>query len=302
MSNPSRTLDSGLWLVLALMWSSSFAVIKLGLDTVDPMVLVAGRMTIGAVTMLGVMLIMGQRLSWLGRAWVDYAVTGLLGSTFPFLLITFAEMSVDSALAAILMGCAPVATILLANAVLPDEPLTHRVLVSAGCAFVGVAILVGPEALNGLGADVLGQLAVVGATFCYAASTIYIRMAVRRPALEMAAGSMTVGAVFVTIAALLAGQSFAVPATATAAGAIIYLGLVSTASANLIYFYLVPRLGATKMSQINFAIPVGGTLIGVILLDESLDLQRMIALCVISGAVLLILSGQRVARRQTRAT
>ncbi|MEM1152132.1 MAG: DMT family transporter [Pseudomonadota bacterium] len=301
MPQRSSTLDLGLWLALAVMWSSSYAVIKVGVETVAPMVLVAGRMTIGAVAILAVLWTLGRRLSWSRRAWIDYAVTGLLGSTFPFLLITYGEMSVDSALAAILMGCAPVATIVLANAILPEEPMTERVLIGAGCALAGVALLVGPEALYGLGADVLAQLAIVGATLCYAASTIYIKVAVRRPALEMAAGSMTFGAVFVTIAALVAGQSFAVPTTPTAAGAIIYLGLVSTASANLIYFHLVPRLGATKMSQVNFAVPVGGTLIGAILLGESLDLQRGIALAVILGAVYLVLSSKRVAERQARA-
>jgi len=160
-------------------------------------------------------------------------------------------------------------------------------------------MLVGPEALYGLGVDVFGQLAIVGATVCYAASTVYVRVAVRQPALETAAGSMIFGAVSVTLAALLLGKGVTDTVTLTSAGAVLYLGVVSTASANLIYFYLVPRLGATKMSQVNFVVPVGGSLIGVALMGESLDPQRVVALVVISGAVYLVLSGQTLAQRRT---
>ncbi len=292
MPQQASTIDTFLWLALALMWSSSYAVIKVGVATVDPMVLVAGRMVIGAATIYTVLRLLRQQLTFSKKAWTDYAITGLLGSTFPFLLITYGETTVDSALAAILMGCAPVATIVLANLVLPEEPLTRRVIGGAFCALAGVALLVGPEALLGLGADVFGQLAIVGATLCYAASTVYIKAAVRRPPLEMAAGSMIFGAVSVSAAAVLLGKDLTIPLTLSSAGAIVYLGIISTASANLIYFYLVPRLGATKMSQVNFAVPVGGTLIGVLLLGESLDPQRLIALLVISGAVYLVLSGK----------
>lgn len=289
MLKQSSTLDIALWFALAAMWSSSYAVIKVGVETIDPMVLVAGRMMIAALVVYIVMRTLGQKLCCSRRAMVDYAVTGLLGSTVPFLFITYGEQVVDSALAAILMGCAPLATIVLANAVLPEEPMTKTLLFAVASALTGVALLVGPEALFGLGGNVVGQLAIIAATLCYAVSTVYIKVAVRRPALEMAAGSMLVGAVCVTLAAGLMGKDWGVPLTMTSAGAVLYLGVVSTAAANLIYFFLVPRLGANKLSQVNFVVPVGGTLIGVLLLGEQLGFQRILALIIISGAVFLVL-------------
>ncbi|MEL7214533.1 MAG: DMT family transporter [Pseudomonadota bacterium] len=280
--------DYCLWLGLAAMWSSSYAVIKLGVETLDPFVLVAGRMCVGAALMLFVLRLAGLRLSRDSHVWLHYAATGLLGSTIPFWFITYGEQSVDSALAAILMGLAPVATVVLAAHVFPDERLTLRTSLGVACALAGLVALVGPAALSGLGADLWGQLSIVAATFCYAASTVYVKRFVRRPALEMAAGSMLIGASIAVVVVLGRGGVSSVPTT-EGLWAILYLGLFSTALANLIYFYLVPRMGATRMSQVNFAVPVGGCVIGVLALGEALTPDRIAALAVICAAVLLVL-------------
>lgn len=294
MNVKSTTWDIILWIALAAMWSSSYAVIKLGVATIDPVLLVAGRMTIGAAVIYAVMRIMGQHLSRDIKVWLSYAITGLLGSTIPFLFITYGEQSVDSALAAILMGVAPVATVVMASSVFPDERLTKRVALGIGCALVGVIILVGPGALGDFGQNLPGQLSIVAATLCYAASTIYIKRFVRRPALEMASGSMLCGAVSVVLAALLLGADVrSIQPTPASLGSVVYLGLVSTACANLIYFHLVPRMGATRMSQVNFAIPVGGSFIGAIFMGENMTLDRLAALAVIICAMYLVFSGRQ---------
>ncbi|MBM1633766.1 EamA family transporter [Sulfitobacter mediterraneus] len=294
MSQKASPSDIALWLALAAMWSSSYGVIKLGVETLDPMTLVAGRMVIGAAVILAVLMLRGQRLSTRPRDWTSYLITGMLGSTVPFLLITFGEQTVDSALASILMGVAPVATVLLAALTFADERLTTRVTLGVGLALIGVVTLVGPAALSGLGDDLSGQLAIVGATLCYAAGTIYVKAYVKRPAMEMAAGSMLVGAIVACVIATVWGKGITgVDLSPRSIGAVVYLGLFSTAAANLIYFHLVPRLGATRMSQINFAVPVGGSLIGVGLLGETLAPSQMLALGIISGAVYLVLSAKR---------
>jgi drug/metabolite transporter (DMT)-like permease len=294
MSQKASPSDTALWLALAAMWNSSYGVIKLGVETLDPMTLVAGRMVIGAAVILAVLMLRGQRLSTRPRDWTSYLITGMLGSTVPFLLITFGEQTVDSALASILMGVAPVATVLLAALTFADERLTTRVTLGVGLALIGVVTLVGPAALSGLGDDLSGQLAIVGATLCYAAGTIYVKAYVKRPAMEMAAGSMLVGAIVACVIATVWGKGITgVDLSPRSIGAVVYLGLFSTAAANLIYFHLVPRLGATRMSQINFAVPVGGSLIGVGLLGETLAPSQMLALGIISGAVYLVLSAKR---------
>lgn len=300
MTSPSPPLpraslrDLCLWLALAGAWSSSYVVIKLGVATLDPMLLVAGRMGVGMLALTGIFFALGHRLSRNPADWLSYGITGLLGSVIPFLLITYGETAVDSALAAILMGVSPVATAVLAAMALPDEQLSGRVVVGLGGALFGVILLAGPNALLGLGAELVGQGAILGASLCYALSTVYIRRWVRRPPMEMAAGSALVGTGVLLLAVLLSGVRQEVgELTPVALGAVLYLGLVSTAAANLVYFYLVPRLGATRMSQVNFAVPVGGALLGVGLLGERLAPLQWGALAVIIGSVWLTTTRRR---------
>ncbi len=292
MTNKSSLINALLWLILALMWGSSFSMIKLGVASIDPVVLVAGRMTIGAVLIFCVMTWMGQKLSSNRQIWFSYSVTGLLGSTIPFLLITYGEQTVDSALAAILMGIAPVATVVFASIALPEEKLTKRILLGLLFAVIGVVILVGPSALSHLGDDFSGQLSIIGATFCYALTTVYVKSSVKRPALEMASGSMLVGALSILLVSIVMGENVLnVEPTMASLGVVVYLGLLSTGCANLIYFYLVPRIGATRMSQINFAVPAFGSLIGFSFMGEEASMNQIIALAVIGLAIYLVLSG-----------
>lgn len=283
-----RLINILLWLALAAMWSSSYSVIKIGVATLDPPVLVFGRMVVGTLVIYGVMRWRGMTLSRDPAVWFSHAVTGLLGSAVPFLLITFGEQSIESALASILMGATPVITLLLTAWLIPEETLSLRTVLGVIGGLFGVAVLVGPTALAGLGAQLGGQSAILAATICYAVTTSYVRRFVTRAPLEMATGSMIVGTLFMGCVVAATGTDVRqIEATGPSLGAALYLGLFSTACANLIYFYLVPRLGATRMSQINFAVPAGGALIGALLLSEALTLQRLIALGIIVISIYL---------------
>ena len=292
-------LNAALWIILALMWSSSFAAIKVGIETIDSMPLVAGRMIIGAAVMLTVLKLRGMSLAWGRKAWSDYLFTGLVGGVIPFLLITSGEHHVDSGLAAILMGISPVSTVLLAHYVLNDEYMTPKSLIGVGLGVSGVALLVGPDALSELGNHVIGQVSILIAAICYSTSTIYIKRKSTRPAMEMAAGSMLVGAVCIAVATLVIGQPARIEMpSAQSLIAVIYLGIFPTALATLFYFYLVPRLGANRMSQVNFVVPIAGALIGVVLMGEALTPSTIAALAVIMVAIYLVSAKRKTAQTQ----
>ena len=288
-------INVALWLVLALMWSSSFAAIKVAVETIDPMPLVATRMTIGACVMMAVLKLRGLSLSGDRQAWFSYTVTGLLGSVIPFLLISYGETHVDSGLAAILMGISPVWTVLMAHLFLSDESMTMRSAIGVCLGVSGVVLLVGPDALSEIGNHVIGQLCILLAAICYSTNTIFIKSRAKRPPMEMAAGSMLVGAICIIVLTLVFGEpaSIEIPATPSLFAAV-YLGLFPTALATLIYFYLVPHLGANRMSQVNFAVPVAGALIGVVALGETIEPSTGIALAVIMTAIYLVTSRKRI--------
>ena len=194
MKDKASAADIVFWIVLAALWSSSYTAIKVGVHSLFPVVLVAGRLLIGAMVLYAVLKMSRMNLSWRLDDWKHYAVSGLMGSAIPFLLISYGEQTVDSALASILMGIAPVTTVFMASVVFADESLTRRIVLGLVCGVAGIILLVGPGALTELGGDLPAQLSILAAALCYGVTTIYVRRFVKRPPLEMATGSTIVAA------------------------------------------------------------------------------------------------------------
>lgn len=281
--------DFGLWCLLAWLWGSSFLAIGIGVETLDPFSLVAGRMAIGAVLLLSVLYARGGNLRLGPRAWLVATVVGASGNVVPFLLISFAEQRVDSGLAALIMGIAPVVTLTVAPLVHSDETLGMSKIVGAAIGFAGIVVLVGAEAVKGLGGNLIPQLALIGAALCYSFTALFSRRFPHSDPFEIAAASVLVGAASMVAVAGLRGieTGFASPSLRSFL-AVIYLGFGPTALAALIYFRLIPRIGAGRLQQVNYVVPVLGTILGVVLLDERPDWNAVVAIPMIVIAVYVV--------------
>jgi drug/metabolite transporter (DMT)-like permease len=281
-------MNMGLWVVLALMWSSAFLAIKVAVPTVAPLVIVACRMVIGTGIVLLVFALARKSFPRDGRSWLVMGIAGLLGNIIPFTLIGYGEQHVDSGLAALLMGIAPVVTVLFAPLFDQEEHLTGRVLVGVALGLAGLVVLFGPAILRDLGRDLLGQGAILGAALCYAFTSLFLRRFNRLDPLTTTAGSMTVGTLCVGTLVLAQQGGGGFTPDDPAVWAILYLGVVPTALAMLIYFHLLPRIGAPRLTQINFVVPVVGSLLGMLVLRESPGPTVLLALPLIVAAVGLV--------------
>ena len=286
-----RYINIAAWILLAAIWSSSYAVIKIGVQSIDPTLLVVGRLGLATIVLYLVMLVQGVRLQANRDAFIAYCVTGILGNAIPFFLISYGELHATSSLAAILMGVGPISTVVMGHFVLSDEKLTKRSTIGVLVGFVGVVMLFGVDALSSLGAHLFGQLALAAAALCYAATTVIVKRLPKRKPLEMAAGSMVFGTISICIWAVFAVDfgNLAPPETVGVIS-VVYLGIVPTALAMLIYFFLINRIEAKQMSQINFAVPIGGALVGIIFLGEQLTTNQIFAAPVIIVAIYLVTS------------
>ncbi|PCI85884.1 MAG: hypothetical protein COB24_11510 [Hyphomicrobiales bacterium] len=275
-----------LWIILASVWGSSYLAIKIAVESISPLTLVAMRMSTGTIILLVILRAQSLSLPRDLASWKVLTVSGLFGSIIPFSLISFGELHVESGLAALLMGIAPVVTILLAPLAHKDEKLTKNSLIGIGFGIVGLLVLFGPVVLNGIGSHIMGQLAVLGAALCYAFTTLYVRKYASLPAVTMSAGSMLIGTIIIVVAALsLDPPLLSNLPNLHSLTAAVYLGIFPTALATWIYFYLVPQLGAARMSQINFMVPVVGALLGIVFLNEALGVNAFIALALILLAI-----------------
>jgi len=145
----------------------------------------------------------------------------------------------------------------------------------------------------GIGDQFWAQLAILGGALCYSCATLFLRRYGRYPNRIMAAGATLAGGLVMTPLALVFEQPWQMQATPGALLAVVVLGLVPTALASLLYFWLVRRIGAGNFSQVNYLIPGAGVLWGMLLLGEQPQTQSLLALGLILTGVWLVTHGRR---------
>jgi drug/metabolite transporter (DMT)-like permease len=287
---PRRSLPVD-WLVFAALgfaWGSSYLFIKIGVETLTPFTLVAGRLAIGTAVLALAMRLTGQHLPRSRSAYGHLLVVALLGVVIPFSLITWGEQSIDSALAAILNGTVPLFAIVLAALLLPDEPMTVNRVAGLVLGFVGVVALFGPDLQTGSASAVAGELALVVAAVAYAAAGVYARWKVRDVS-PLASAQLEIGYAFViTLVLAFAVESpLATHVRASSVLAVVWLGLVGSGLAFMAFFWLLGRWGATRTSMVAYLLPVVGILLGVLVRHEQVTLLTLVGTAMVIGGVAL---------------
>ena len=283
MSARPSPLDLALLVVLAFIWGSSFTVIKVIVEDIPPLSLTATRIAVAAVVLAVAARVLRQAWPRGRGVWAWIVAAGLTGNILPFTLISWGEERIDSGLAAIYIAIVPIATLVLAHYFTRDERFTWRKLIGVVMGFSGILVLIGPQALLHLDEYVVRQLAVALAAVSYAVNTLIVkRLSGVRP-VAMAAAIMTVSAVILAPVALWHDGLVRPPASSTAWA--VTLGVIHTAAATLIMFFVVRRAGASFFSMINFLIPVIGYFLGVILLGEALSPRAIAALALILAGI-----------------
>ena len=270
-----------LLLTLASIWGASFLFIKLGVDEVEPAVVVLGRLVVGVAVLVPVVLLRGA-IPDLRAMWIPCVVLGALNNAVPYWLIAFAETRIDSGLAAVIQAAAPILTVVLATRIDPSQRVRGLRLVGVAVGFVGVALLVGVQE----GSQLVGALAVLGTATCYAVSVLYAGRTVRSfPPLEVAIGQLGVGMLLALPFGLAQLPSEAPPAKAVAA--IVALGALSTGVAYLLYFTLIARAGASRAILVTYLVPAFALDYGTVFLDEPVTLSALAGLVLILGGTAL---------------
>src|SRR5207253_4684129 len=171
----SRATELALLLLLATLWGASYTLIKLGVATIPPLTLIAARTLIAGLLLLTVLRWRGLVLPKDAANWRRFMLQAWLNSVIPFTLIAWAEQSLDAGLATILSSTSPIFAFLLTFAVTRHEPLAGRKLFGVAAGLAGICLIVGVQALRGLGIELIAQLAMVTATVAYAGAAIFGR-------------------------------------------------------------------------------------------------------------------------------
>ncbi|AOO81916.1 DMT family transporter [Bosea vaviloviae] len=267
----NRATELVLLLVLATLWGGSYSFIKIGVETIPPLTLIAARTLIAGAILLAIIRWRGVKLPRDVASWRRFLVQACLNSVVPFTLIAWAERSVDAGLASILNGTTPVFVFLIGLVLAPGKrPDTRKALgVLAGVA--GISLIVGVQAFAGLGSAVVPQLAIVLATMCYACAALFGRNFGGMDPLLPAAGSMLMGAAVLLPFALVIDRPWTLAPSHESLMALLALAVFSTALAFAIYFRLIRTLGAVGTTAVSYLrVPIG-VAIGILFLGESLS-------------------------------
>jgi len=262
------------WLVffgLGFMWGSSYLFIKLAVDDFGTFTLVALRLIVGAALLWTVVRIARQPLPRERRIYGHLVVMAILNITIPFLLITWAEQSVESSLAAILTSPVPLFAIVLSSLFLYDEPMRVNGVVGLIVGFIGVVIITSPG-LTGEGSSITGEIALLGAAFSYACGAVYSRRNVRGLApMIPAVFQVTFAAMITGTIALLLEHPWTARPDAQAIFSILWLGILGSGLAYLAVFRLFAHWGATRTTLVAYVIPPVGIALGFLVLQEPVD-------------------------------
>jgi drug/metabolite transporter (DMT)-like permease len=273
-----------LLLVLSSLWGASYTFVKVGVQTISPVTLIAGRTVIAGTILIAIIQWRGMTLPKDATTWRRFFFQACLNSVVPFTLIAWAQQTTDAALATILNSTSPIFAFLLTVFVTRHEAVTGRKLFGVGAGIVGICLIVGVQAIGGLGQELWAQLAIVAATICYAGAAIFGRNFEGLNPIMPAAGSMICGAIVLVPASLITEKPWTLAPSLESILALLALSVFSTALAFAIYFRLVQTLGSVgTTAQAYLRVPIG-VAIGVMFLREHLTSTALIGLvCVIAG-------------------
>ena len=273
---PRRLTGHGLsWaalILLVVIWGSTFAGIRVGVETISPAWLVTGRMLSGAIFLAMWLIVIGalngrtrahEGARVTGKALAWFGFIGVVATALPFLMYAHAAESVGSAVMAICNGGTPFATVLLAH-FLTSETLTLRRMIGVMMGFAGLVVLVLPEFGAEGGGSLVGILLAIFGAWLYAVGNVATRMA---PRLEPAMSSLVLigtGGV-VTLMIALATEPFPTEASGASITAMIVLGLLPTAFAMFVYVWLIQRAGPVFVSFTTYMSPLWATGLGIAL-------------------------------------
>jgi drug/metabolite transporter (DMT)-like permease len=284
MHRRMTALEWAMLLTLSALWGGSFFFTAIALRELPPLTIVALRVGLAAMILSIVVRAVALEMPRDRRLWADFFGMGLLNNVAPFCLIVWGQTAIGAGLASILNATTPLWTVVVAHVFTADEKLTSGRLAGVMLGFVGVAAMIGPEALGGLGNDIVAQLACVAAAISYAFAGVYGRRFKRTGVAPMlvAAGQLCASSAMIVPIALLVDRpwTLAMPGLATS-GAILGIAALGTALAYVLYFRILAGAGATNLLLVTFLIPVSAIILGSVALGERLDLRHAVGMALI---------------------
>lgn len=281
----SRQINWLMFYTLVLMWGTSFVVTAVAVEQFSPIQISTLRITLGALVLMAAARIKGKHFPRDIKSWLCLSLFGVTGNALPFFLISWGQQSVSSGTTGVLMAFMPLITMILAHYFVENEHLNRYKLLGCCISFCGVALLLGPQIESRH--SIIAQLTIFCAAASYATNTVLIRNLPKFDPLIGGAGMLLAASLLSLPIAIYQGFQNITTISASAIYAIVWLGVVPTGIASIIYFALVERAGPSFISNVNYLIPVLAFFSGIILLNEAVTWLSYLSVAVILCGIAL---------------
>jgi drug/metabolite transporter (DMT)-like permease len=285
-------------ITLATVWGGSFLFNAILVAELPVLTIVAIRVTVAALALWGFMYATGRKIPTSLHVWGALLILGVLNNAIPFSLIVQGQTQITSGLASILNATTPLFTIVVAGIFLMDERFSVLRVLGVIVGFSGVILMVGADALGGLGADFWAQLCALGAAFSYGFASVFGRRfrELRVDPVMVATGQVTMSSLVLwPIALWIDGPQDIANMSLNAALSMFGLAVLCTSFAYILYFRILERAGATNISLVTFLVPISAIILGVLVLGEQIYIKEIIGMTLI-GVGLAIIDGRLIKR------
>ena len=293
-SRPMTAREWAMLLTLSVVWGGSFFFNEIAVRQLPVFTVVVCRVALAALILLAVLRLTGQRLPRGPKVWAAFFGMGMLNNVIPFSLIVAGQQHVASGVASILNAATPLFGVIFAHLLTQDEKLTRGKLAGVIVGFLGVAVMIGPDAASGLGGNLVAQMMILAGAASYAFAGIFGRRfkAMGVSPMATATGQVIASSIILLPLVLIIDRPWTLPAPGwDAIAALIAVAAISTAFAYFLYFRILATAGATNLLLVTFLIPISAILLGTAFLSEAL-LPREIAGMALIGLGLSLIDGR----------
>ena len=284
MQTPIRRptlFDVAQLIFVGAIWGGAFIFITVALGDFGPISIASWRVTLGALVLLAIALLIGQQFPRGWKEWRKITFVGCLNSAIPFFLISWGQQFISSAESALLMATGTFCALIVSHFTSNDERINLPRALGVAVGFIGVLVLVFWDIReSGLGA-LAGQLAVMLAGCSYAMSSIVSRRLTHLPMISTSAATLLTASLYMIPIAFLLEDPLPENVSNTSVIAMVYLGVIATALAMTLRFFIIRANGAVFMSLVGYLVPLFGVLWSALYFADAVKLQTMIALLII---------------------
>ena len=282
------------WMLLVLLsvvWGGSFFFNGIALQEFPTLSIVTARVGLAALALLFLMKMLGQGIQLNRQILKAFFGMSFLNNVGPFSLIVWGQQHIASGVASILNATTPLFTMLVAHWFTTDEKINPRRLLGVLTGMGGVGLMMGLDSMESSGFHLLGQSAILLAAFSYGLAGVYGKRFAQLgiSPLATATGQLCASSMILIPLTLWIDQPWTMTIPSIEGmGSLLGIALLSTALAYVIYFRLLKTAGATNLLLVTLLIPVSAIILGVFLLDESLQPQHLSGMGVISLGLLIM--------------